>query len=459
MTFIKTEISHVDAIARDSGAESSFSSKSSSPSLERSGASPITDSQLPQCWQRFIEAERYLNGGSRTYSQIANYSELQKKYQPQSEVGSFSIPCVDIPASQLNVSLANPDKELLAYYINELRIQFLVHPQFYKDKQVPYMDLVSQHPQENTIEVAPTASSRTALVLGKPDLPPHCVKLHCPLQISRFNRKLDGRDIAKSVATSRELDRAIKEEAFPQCFGFLPESIGVSIGEEPEGWGYLVREMVAHPLADSPRQLLPLFSLYSTDLRQTSENPSQNKPLLVELIEKSKLAPQEFILDKLLLPIVESWCFLARDLGILAQAHGQNLLLELDDEGLPTRIIFRDLATYMDRGMRLKKGLSIKDFPTKGDSESFKAEEAIGYYSLTYDSFVGHHLFDYIAKVAQSEYAINPKELQKACQEKFKECFPNAADFFPSTVYYYSKGCTDGYRQDLEDTKQLPDWR
>lgn len=413
-------------------------------------------SQLSLPWQRFIEAERYLNGGSRTYSAIANYSELQRKYQPQSEVCSFSVPSVEMPEKRVNLSLASPNPELLAFYVTKAAIRFLVHPQFYRDKTVPYMEEVSQYPQNETIEVMPTASSRTALVVSE-ELPPHCVKLHCPIQISRFNRKLDGRDVAKSVATSRELERAMREEAFPKCFGFLPESIGVSIGEEPASWGYLVREMVARPAAASPRALIPLFSLYSDDLRAAPGG--KKKPLLVDLIPKSGLAPREFILNKVLLPIVESWCFLARDLGILAQAHGQNLMLELDDEGQPTRVVFRDLSTYMDRQMRSSKGLSNADFPTKNDSESFDPEYRNGYYSLTYDSFVGHHLFDYIAKVASSEYGIDPRELQTACKEKFHACFPDAEKYFTPTVQYYSKGCTDGFRQDLEDTGELPHWR
>lgn len=447
--------------------------------VEPTSEKKVAVSELDSKLRDFIYAERWLNGGSRTYSAIANYSELQIKYQPQSDVVSFSVPYVNIPKEYIKIHLANPDMQLLAKYVGDSTASFFIHPQFYQDVSVPYMDQVCQFPQSGEVEVSPTSSSRTTLVIDN-DLHPHCIKLHCPIQISRFNRKLDGRDIKKSVGTSLELERAIKEENFPACFGFLPETIGVSIGGAySDSWGFILREMTPRPkISDEPRTLVPMFSLYSSDLQKDCPTT----PLLVQLIEKSGMKPQEFILEKIMLRIVESWCFMARDLGILAQAHGQNLLLELDDNGIPTRVIFRDLSTYMDRDLRTSKGLSNKNFPLPGEypsssssssdnddslSDISMTEEELpvdidrknGYYSLLYDSFVGHHLFDYIAKVANEHYDIEIESLQEACKDKFRKCFPEHETFFPNTVHYYSKDCVDGIRQDLEDTFIKPTWR
>lgn len=429
---------------------------SSSPEGSRfsSLSKPVSD---------FIYAERWLNGGSRTYSKVSSYTEMQLKYQPQSQIQSFSVPVVEVPNDRLTISLANPDQELLAKYVGVVASSFFVHPQFYKDSRVSHMDEIASHSQIDDVEVAPTASSRTVLVFDSL-LPTHCIKMHCPAQISRFNRKLDGRDILKSINTSLELDKAMEHPNFPKIFGFLPESIGVSIECEnrEDSWGYLVREMQPHPVVENSneRTLFPLFSMYSSDLNKESESTS---PLMVSLIQKSGLEPMDFILNKVMFPIIESWCFLARDLGLLTQAHGQNLLLEVGSDSVPTRVIFRDLSTYMDREARLKKGLSNEGFPSREadpeDCVALTEEAQKGYYSLTYDSFVGHHLFDFLAKTVKEYYGIEKEILQTACRAKFRESFPEADRYFPRTVLYYSEHCTDGFRQDLTDTGKVPDWR
>lgn len=414
--------------------------------------------------QRLIYAERWLNGGSRTYSKVSSYTEIEAEFQPQNQIASFSLPVAKLSKNNVTIHLANPPTQLLVKYIHENTVLFPVHPQFHDARDVPFMeDMRNHHDPESSVHVTPTASTRSVIVL-EDELPLHCLKLHCPARISRFNRKLDARDIAKSVSTSRELDRAFQEEStFPPLFGYLPESIGVFIGEKEKGWGYLVREMTPRPVAPDAKErtLLPMFSLYSLDTRETDSS----KPLLlVELITKSKLEPMQFILDKVMLPIIESWCFLAKDLGILAQAHGQNIMLEVGKNNVPTRVVFRDLSSYMDRGARERKGLSNAGFPLPGQTDDpehsiIPPEKQIGLYSLVYDSFLGHHLFDYLAKAMFENYGIQKEILQEACRKKFHECFPTAEQHFPEQVYYYSENCTDGFTQELANTGQQPDWR
>jgi hypothetical protein len=86
-------------------------------------------------------------------------------------------------------------------------------------------------------------------------------------------------------------------------------------------------------------------------------------------------------------------------------------------------------------------------------------ESQKGYYSLTYDSFVGHHLFEYLAKAVHEKYGVNIQEIQEACKIKFAECFPNALERMPEHVYYYSDKCTDGFTQEIVNTKIKPLWR
>lgn len=419
---------------------------------------PRYDSYLFKNWADWITAERYLNEGSRTYSPKATYSELNLKFRPQSRTHSFELPTAILPRDVVHIHTANPAIQLVSHYLHASGIRFPIHPQFYGDDRIPSMNKILEYPLNVPIQCIPTASSRSVFVCDR-QLPAHCLKLHCPIQISRFNRSLLSRDIFKSIASSREWDSAIKEEAtFPSSLAFLPESIGVVIGQGAHAWGYLIREMTPRPVVPYSTTLLPLFSLYSQDLRAPHKE-YQHKPLITQLIRNSRLNPREFVIDKVMRPIIEGWCFLARERGILAQAHGQNLLLEIDHDDQPRRIVFRDLSTYMDRQVRIKKGLSNQQFLSRSDDPDAIKNGIASYYSLTYDSFVGHHLFAYIATVANQEYGIGKSDLQQSCRAIFHAHFPDANQFFPPHVYYYSKRCHDGITQETENTHQRPEWR
>ena len=387
----------------------------------------------------FIYLERYVNEGSRTYSTFAQHFDGHKKYHPVYGVRAFRVPCLRLPIEKVEIFLANPDIKLLNKYIQDSTILLPVHPEIFKDDSVPFIKELRSY-FCTSILVAPAASTRTVMTMVQP----HFIKLHYPRRVSRFIRAMT-KDIIK---TSTEVSKSLAQSSLPN-FGFLPESIGVAIGDSPDSWGFIIRENLAKPEIDEKRFLIPLFALYSQDL-----NNKHDLPLLIQLIELHKQDPVNFTLEHIMKPIIKIWCNFIRKEGFLLEMHGENNLLELDEHCYPSRIIYRDLDVKIDIQTRQRLSLHT-DFP-KSRYMPYESEKT---YSRSYDGSIGHHLFDYMCEILQQHYGINPKVFQKACKETFHEHFPDAHNYFSDTVYYYTEELSNNNKYVLTAIKDKPKWR
>ena len=387
----------------------------------------------------FIYLERYVNEGSRTYSTLSQRFEGCEKYHPVHGVRAFRVPCLQVPKEKVAIFLDNPNTNILDKYIQEDTILMPIHPEIFKDDNVPFIKELRNYAQTSVL-VAPAASTRTVLTLAKP----HFIKLHYPRYISRFTRRMTRNIIQNSV----EVSKGLTDLSVPH-FGFLPESIGIAFGEGPDSWGFIIRETLARPMLDKKGFLIPLFSLYSRDL-----NNSHDLPLVIQLIELHKEDPVGFVLEYIMKPIIRIWCASIRVAGFLFEMHGENTLLELDEQCFPARIIYRDLDIDIDIEMRKNLGLHT-NFP-RTKHITYEREKT---YSLTYDCFIGHHLFDYIAEVLKDYYGIDPRVLQKECRETFHKNFPDADNYFSNKIYYYASDLGADNKYKLIPTKDKPKWR
>ncbi|MBA2727098.1 MAG: short-chain oxidoreductase, partial [Parachlamydiaceae bacterium] len=370
----------------------------------------------------FLYLERYVNEGSRTYSPFANQSKVDPKYQPVGGVESFKVPCLEIPKEKVAIYLDNPSTQLLNHYIQKDTVLFPIHPEIFEDDRIPFIEELRKYPS-NSISVSPTASTRTVMTVnGTKDLPCHFIKLHYPRRISRFIRRLRINAIQHCIEVSKDL-----EHFYLPKFGFLPELIGMIYGFGPEAWGSIIREFTPHPTLEKKRLLIPLFALYSQDLK----NPD-DLPLLIQLIQFLNEDPKTFTLNHIMKPIIQIWCTVLRVRGILFEMHGQNTLLELDTSFSPTRIIYRDLDAYVDPEIREKHQLHLH-FP----KSHLITENRESIYSVKYDAFIGHHLFDYVASLLERFFGIPQKALQDACKETFHQYSPNGGSSFTNKTFYY----------------------
>lgn len=390
--------------------------------------------------------ERYVDEGTRTYSPFAAKSEVAADYQPRSECPSFEVVSVFAPRTQVQVFEAHPNKALRDFYVRSDEVQFLIHPETWTSSGIDHLDELHGLRRGEPIEVAPTASTRTVLtVQTAPDVPHHFIKLHYPRRISRFNRRLRRKNIRNSVDATRDLEQLNFEK-----LAYLPDTLGFVYADSGNPWGFLVREEVPRPFREEGF-LIPFFSLYGGDLHHPDE-----PPLLVQMIERLGAEPQTFVVNEIMIPVLECWAKAVRERGILFESHAQNLLLEIDKDFRPRRVVHRDFDVWVDADARKQAGLEPMGAGIGVDTE-FPREQ---HYSLVYDHFIGRELFGYLLKALTRYYAADECEVRSRVADAFHRNFPDADGFFPAnTTYYFSNELLPGNDFQLVDTHSAPQWR
>jgi siderophore synthetase component len=392
--------------------------------------------------EALLYMERYVDEGTRTYSPFAARSEVAPEYQPRSHRRFFDLVAVRVPRDEVLVLEANAAPTLLDQYVRDDEVTFLVHPETWSSEALG-VERLRELPQSASVRVAPTASTRTVLAMQA--TPPHFLKLHYPKRISRFNRRLRLKNIQTSVAVTRDVDAIAHDR-----FAYLPDVLGIVLRGLGHPWGFLVRDAAPHPVAEG-RRMIPLFALYGGDL----DHPA-DRPLLVQLIERLGVEPSSFVVDEIMLPLVECWCA-AANRGILLESHAQNVLLEIDASLRPTRMVHRDFDVWIDPEARAAARLPpIAGALVEADSE----HERRMHYSLVYDHFVGRELLDYLLATAVRFFRLDEREVRARVSEVLRASFHDSSERFPpETTYYFTNELLpeDDFR--LVDTGQRPTWR
>lgn len=413
--------------------------------------------------------ERYRNEGTRTYSRHADYSECLADYQPTGDRPWFELPTWRLPDGALRVYRADPPAELESAVATPEGVRFHIHPQVLAECPAdPFVRRTIELGRPiRPIRAAPTASTRTLFVLDQE--PTHSVKVHFPFRISRYGRRMRDEVIEQAITVSRMLQRW-SPGADPD-FAFLREVIGVSHPPAPrsprdpgaatpdrgEQWGYLARDMDPYPpvhprTGGSARKLVPAFSLYGRD----AFDPA-TPPLLRSLAHASIAGtsdPVEWTLERILLPTIRQWIRCYRELGFILEPHGQNLLLELDENDQVTRLVHRDLSVGID--MRIRRARRLDD----GALNRYNRFEDGVFASIAYDRFMGNHFFGpLLGHLLGADAEPELRRLRAHCADAFAQWFPDHRDWLPRTEHYFSE-VRDAHGKPLyEDTGVAPRWR
>ena len=395
----------------------------------------------------FIFMERYVDEAAKNYSAFAGESEAAPDYQPGSAQSSFRLVTVHAPRSHVSIFEANPTASLRDHYVGAEEVLFAVHPEIWASKGVEHIEELQALPRGKPIEVAPMASTRTVLTVGSSaqSVPAHFLKLHYPRRISRFNRRLRKKNIRNSVENSRDM-----KHIHLGRFAYLPEVLGFIYGHDRNDWGFLIRETAPRPY-QKERFLIPYFALYAKDMHDPA-----SLPLLVQLIERLGVDPESFVLEEIMIPVVDCWTKVVRERGILLESHAENLLLEIDKDFRPHRTVHRDFDVWVDGEVRKQAGLAAIGADIEVH-ESFPRQHR---YSLVYDHYIGRELFSYLLDILVRFYAVEESHVRARISDAFHRSFPDAHIFFPSeTTYYYSNEILPGNKFRLIDMEQAPEWR
>jgi hypothetical protein len=367
-------------------------------------------------------AERYLGVGTRSYSSYAGDLDIDRRYHPQLGDPSFALPTFVVPAGR-GGSLTLPDW----YARPDGGFLLPVHPAI-----TPLVDLDGLEPGP-VLEAVPSANARTVFVtrMGEAAVPPHFVKLHYPRRMSRFVRRLRRPVIELQVWAAQELVAA----GLP----VMPELGG---GWHADGWGFLVRA-----LDTGPGFTVPLFSLYGGDAGHPDD-----PPLLRQLIDASGSSALSYVATRVVEPMVRMWVSGVLRTGCLLETHGQNTLFRFTMDG-STAVAYRDSVIYVDAARR--SGRSLPPTNVIPRDVPMPAGEV---YSLTYDSFMGHHALSYVASLAEAYYGVRPAQLHEAARAAFASSASGLLAM-PSTTFYYDDTLHEDGSWKLVDTGRPPLWR
>ena len=332
----------------------------------------------------FIHLDRYRNEGTRTYSNHADYTEAQNKYRPNTISQNFDLILFEVPYDQMIVYSANPPRQLADSYLKYPKVMFAIHPQVLKFcSDDPYVQrTLSLCTGQKHISVIPSSSTRTLYV--EDQITPHAIKVHFPFKVSRYTRRMRDEVLEQAINVSQELENGIGK--LDNRFGFHRELIAVvhknlqPNSDRGENWGYLVREMTPFPNVDKKSQLIPGFALYGKDYFDPNASL-----LLYDLIGDRN--PVEYILENIMLPIIRHWvdCFL--HFGYLLEPHGQNVILEVDENNTISRIVHRDLSVGID--MRRRRDIGLQSHHLN----QYNRMEHGAFHSIAYDKFMGGTFF------------------------------------------------------------------
>ncbi len=388
----------------------------------------------------FLYAERYLGGGTKTYSKFSSEIRGNERYFPESPDYSFELQTFLINKEKLDIfEIGNIDN----LYVSNNEIIFPVHPYYMENQDENLVNIIKTSKPGPTILVSPTASLRTVFVhsINGKKVTPHFIKLNYPFRISRFNRRLRKRSIELQVWCS---GRIIKYTP-----NFLEDNYGCAIGKGNSAWGFIIRSAKA---IDNNLISMPLFALYGYD---TNFPQNQDNPLLIQIPNYYGQDPLDWVESNIIRPILKLWTETIINTGLILELHGQNTVILINDDG-KTEIIGRDADVYgLTRIIKTKK---YNNMPQLLKEEANEREDSKAL-SLIYDRSIGHHMFAYIGKVLEDFNLLTIEEFKLKVKKIFKEECKNIGHLLPKEEYGYKDTIIDNNGFILEVKSKNPEWR
>lgn len=289
-----------------------------------------------------MHLERFVNDGSPSgYSEGPH--QVAEPFRPSAPVRSFELPLFRVEATEcIGVGVA-PTEGFRFDPSPEYRV-VPVHPDIDRHTVISAGGV-----PHGFLEVAATSSSRTVAVIGAD----HHLKLHYPGLVGRAPRELPLRRVSRSVAVSSALDEAIASPAARAGVDFLREPVGQVWTSGEVEIGAILRETGPLRPRSAGGIVLPWFAMASVDRLAPTD-----APLLVQLVQSSDSMPTT--VEKVIEPVLNAFLWLALAQGLIPEAHGQNLLVEVSNEGRVVRVIFRDLLDFVvDDTIRESMGRSF----------------------------------------------------------------------------------------------------
>lgn len=299
---------------------------------------------------------------------------------------------------------------------------FFVHPDWKNNSR-------SFNVVNTNVQVSPTASFRTVRLCDDD----YYIKLCYPGILGRITRELKKEHINSSIDITDIFSKLIHNTNCPEQLAFMPEAGGKLFENELDSLGFVVRGLKpVGPNTEKIVSLIPAFSLFSTDLND------DKKPIIIQIIEQKK-DKLSFLLDELLLPIIDCYFFCVFHGGIQPEMHSQNFLVGIDGNYNIKSIVFRDLESF-DKDLeiidKVFPNMELKSFPYKCICKSqynYKIK-----HSFMFDHKLGEYFFDPIIKCLMNYNIVSNNILENAIKNYVRNKYKTLLiDFFPSNGNCY----------------------
>lgn len=373
-----------------------------------------------QTLKYYIYAERYINDGSPSGFTFIN--QVGKRYRPTSGYSNFKLPVFNIK-KETAVLIGDINDILICNNLDSNAIPVPIHP-----------DLLNGHDYLNPdffVDVIPTASGRTVILDPDNVLGVQFIKLHYPKLIGRFNRYLP---LFKWIA-AKESMQAIHSfsNELPQNVTLFEDTVYLYIEKgffPQEGFGVVFRNFPKKFNFNSGSIVIPIFSLFSNDIKSDSK-----KTILEKIIDDRALSKSDTI-ENILFPLIESYIFFATQIGIVPECNAQNIVLSIDQNS-SLIIGYRDMEDFW-KDISLRKDLKLNIL--FNDYHTINKECHDDYYkrrSFLYDFKLGEYILRPISELIAKKFRRNTVEIDSIIQEYGRQLWKNHEDyFFPYNTWY-----------------------
>lgn len=306
----------------------------------------------------------------------------------------------------------------------------LIHPDVAKRPGAPPTTLFE------SLQVSPTASGRTVHVLATH---PYHLKLHYDGVIGRLERTLARPQAAYAVYVSDLITSAIRRGSTNPSFGILPEPaarvLTIQGHDRSREFGLVYRSLapVAVAVAPPTYALVPAFALFSVDTKQPDD-----ELLLIQLLAVSGLPAEEFLLDRLAIPVIDSYFTLLLAAGLQGEFHAQNTLFSLDHEGRVGLVLLRDMESLdTDLALRRELDLSEADPPSLHKSIDRSMKNYQIKHSFMFDHKLGEYLLEPLIDTLADRGLINAHSINEAIRDRVEQHLEGLpSDFFPDGCWF-----------------------
>jgi len=309
--------------------------------------------QLPQSLARLMSLERFHLHRKELFQNESRDASFDRRYFPQN-CGAFKLPCYWVQRRHLYVyGCQSTEQDELKFFrdkASDEEVLFPIHPMtlsHYK-KVLAKVGAEDATTAGRGIWAVPTSSTRTLLCW--PDREPEKAvfvktSLHSPIF---GDRHLYLKKVGRSVGLSQlildpgsNLPPALK--CFAEPVGFVPRQL--------QDAGVIIRS-IPQEIKNNRVLAVPLFSLMGGD--------ATHKPVFLTLLEQSGAHPLKLIEDTLCAPFAKLWLEMTMRSGLMLEAHGQDLMLALLPNLVPSGVFFyRDFeGLQVDWELRRAYGLS-----------------------------------------------------------------------------------------------------